>query len=117
MKGRRHVDEDDLVDTSALDSEGPEAWPRDRAAGTSAIGGRKLRPLDPSRPAPLCLRAEQVAYALQISRASVYELLEDHTIPSVRIGRRRLVRWSDLEAYVNGLETTQGHGLRLLRGR
>jgi excisionase family DNA binding protein len=45
----------------------------------------------------------EVAEALRISRSKVYLLMNDGDLPSVRIGSRRLVRRSDLEAFVNAL--------------
>jgi excisionase family DNA binding protein len=40
----------------------------------------------------------EAAQALGISRAKLYLLLDDGTIPSVKLGRRRLIRVADLEA-------------------
>ena len=48
--------------------------------------------------------ADCIAYALRISRAKAYQLMHDDTFPTIRIGRRMVVRkehfiaWIDKEA-------------------
>lgn len=58
----------------------------------------------------LLLRVPEVAASLGISRAKVYELLADGSLPSVKIGGCRRVRASDLIAYVNGLASLTSSG-------
>lgn len=51
----------------------------------------------------LLYRVPEVASYLSISRSKVYELLKSGALTSVHIDRTRLVRKSDLEAYVDSL--------------
>jgi excisionase family DNA binding protein len=57
-----------------------------------------------SSPAPLLYTPAEAARALGISRSSLYVLLADGTIPSVRIGASRRIRRRELVAYADGLE-------------
>ena len=53
---------------------------------------------------PLIMDADCIAYALRISRAKAYQLMHDETFPTLRIGRRMVVRkeqfiaWMDKES-------------------
>jgi excisionase family DNA binding protein len=58
----------------------------------------------------LLLKIPEVAASLGISRAKVYELLADDTLPSVKIGGCRRVRANDLIGYVNGLASLTSSG-------
>lgn len=51
----------------------------------------------------LLYRIPEVADVLNVSGSKVYELLKDGTLPSVHIDRTRLVRGTDLHAYVASL--------------
>jgi excisionase family DNA binding protein len=51
----------------------------------------------------LLYRVPEVAVILNISRSKVYELFSSGDLESVKIDRIRLVRSSDLRAYVDGL--------------
>ena len=51
----------------------------------------------------LLYRVREVAVILNISRSKVYELFSSGDLESVKIDRTRLVRSSDLRAYVDGL--------------
>jgi excisionase family DNA binding protein len=51
----------------------------------------------------LLYRVPEVAVILNISRSKVYELFSSGDLQSVKIDRIRLVRSSDLRAYVDGL--------------
>jgi excisionase family DNA binding protein len=51
----------------------------------------------------LLYRVPEVAVILNISRSKVYELFSSGDLESVKIDRSRLVRSSDLRAYVDGL--------------
>jgi excisionase family DNA binding protein len=62
-------------------------------------------------PAPLLLSPADAARLLAISRAKLYELLEDGSVPSVHIGRSRRIAYDELVAYVESLK-----GLRARRG-
>lgn len=46
----------------------------------------------------------EAAEMLGISRARLYELLEDGTVQSVKLGRRRLIRHEALVALLDRLE-------------
>lgn len=48
----------------------------------------------------LLLTPVQAAQALGVGRSTVYELMREQTLPSVRIGSARRIRVADLEAYV-----------------
>ena len=52
----------------------------------------------------LLYRVTEVAVFLNISRSKVYELLSSGDLPSVKIDRTRLIRGSDLQAYVESLQ-------------
>lgn len=54
--------------------------------------------------APLLLRVEQVAARLNLSRAKVYRLIADGSMPSVLIGGSRRVTQGQLLAFVRTLE-------------
>jgi len=51
----------------------------------------------------LLYRVPELAVFLNISRSKVYELFSSSELESVKIDRIRLVRSSDLRAYVDGL--------------
>jgi excisionase family DNA binding protein len=51
-------------------------------------------------PSPL-MSPEQTAAYLRIGRTFCYELLREGTIPSFTIGRRRFVRRTDVDAFIN----------------
>jgi excisionase family DNA binding protein len=46
------------------------------------------------------LSAEDLARELGVGRTTAYSLLWSGTIPSMKVGRLRKVRWEDLEAYI-----------------
>lgn len=52
-------------------------------------------------PPLLAVSTEQVARALSISLANARRMVVAGTIPSFKLGRRRLIRWTDLEAFVD----------------
>ena len=56
----------------------------------------------------LLLNVTDIQYQLGLSRGRVYELMKDGTIPSVKIGKRRLVPVKALKEYVDGLDTSGG---------
>jgi excisionase family DNA binding protein len=57
----------------------------------------------------LLLTAKEAADSLGIGVTKLYELLNQELIISVKVGRRRLISVSALEAFVEGLEQEQ-HG-------
>jgi excisionase family DNA binding protein len=58
--------------------------------------------------APLLYSVPQVAQALAMSRAGVYELLRDGRLPSRYLGSRRYVPADALHAFVDALPDTPG---------
>ena len=57
----------------------------------------------------LLLGIEDVQRALGIKRSMVFSLLQRGDLASTKIGRRRLVRVTALEAYVERLQTEQSN--------
>jgi excisionase family DNA binding protein len=55
-------------------------------------------------PATMLLTVEETATQLRIARRRVFEMIRDGSLPSVKIGRSRRIRSSDLAAYVANLE-------------
>jgi excisionase family DNA binding protein len=55
-------------------------------------------------PATMLLTVEETAAQLRIARRRVFAMLRDGTLPSVKIGRSRRIRSTDLAAYVAELE-------------
>lgn len=51
----------------------------------------------------LLLKPEEAAAQLRIATNRVFDLIRSGELTSVKIGRSRRIRASDLEAYVNGL--------------
>lgn len=46
--------------------------------------------------APVLGTANEAAVVLRISRSQVYRLMDEGVIESVRVGSRRMVRWSSV---------------------
>jgi len=59
----------------------------------------------PSIHSSLLLRPDEAAAVLAIGRSTLYELVDSGDVPSVRIGRSRRFRRSDLVSFVNNLPT------------
>jgi excisionase family DNA binding protein len=59
---------------------------------------------------PLLYKPEQAAAALGVGRSTVFELIADGSLPSVKIGRSRRVPRTALEAYVARLTGAASHG-------
>lgn len=57
-----------------------------------------------SAPQRLLLRVGEAAQILGICRSKVYELLYAGSLPSVKLGSSRRIRFSDLESFVRELE-------------
>lgn len=51
----------------------------------------------------------EAAEALGLSRARIYQLLQDGTLPSIKIGRRRMIKVADLQRYIDSLEGPYGN--------
>jgi excisionase family DNA binding protein len=56
--------------------------------------------------AQLLLTVSEAARFLSIGRSSIYVLMRDGALPSVKVGRSRRVRTSDLRDYVRLLRVT-----------
>ena len=50
---------------------------------------------------PLIMDADCIAYVLSISRAKAYQLMHDETFPTIRIGRRMVVRKEHFVAWID----------------
>lgn len=56
---------------------------------------------DPQTDPPQALaRVPEVAKYLSLSRSKIYQLMESGSLPYVRFGRCRRIRWSDVQALV-----------------
>ncbi len=54
-------------------------------------------------PTHLLVAIPEACERLQLGRSTVYRLMDSGELPSVSIGRRRLIPAAALEAYVDGL--------------
>jgi excisionase family DNA binding protein len=61
------------------------------------------RPTSGSRRSPLLCTVEEAADMLSIGRTKTYRMIASGELRTVRIGRRRLVPVSELEAFINDL--------------
>lgn len=64
----------------------------------------KLVPAAATAVERLAYSPNEAAAVLGISRARLYQLLDDGTIPSVKLGRRRLIRRDALVSLLEQLE-------------
>jgi excisionase family DNA binding protein len=65
--------------------------------------------LEPIDPAALLLTAEQTCRVLNVSRPTLYRLLDDGALRSLRIRGRRMFRRNDIERFVaRGATPTRG---------
>jgi excisionase family DNA binding protein len=55
----------------------------------------------------LTITPSEAAAELNISRSQLYILLRRGELPSVKIGRRRVILWDDLVAYLKRLRASQ----------
>lgn len=53
------------------------------------------------------VRPAEAAQMLGCSRLLVYRMLRDEQIPSIKVGNRRLIRVSDINAYLHRAETKE----------
>jgi len=63
-------------------------------------------PADPDR----LMTLQEVGRLLQVSKWTVYQLINDGRLATVHIGRRRLVAGSDYAELVSSLRRTRLHG-------
>jgi excisionase family DNA binding protein len=109
----RRVAERHLVDGCAIEPLSPPAldsWihsANDRQSRMNGLRGAgkdwHLQQNEEAMEDRLLYRVPEVAVILNISRSKVYELFSSGDLESVKIDRSRLVRSSDLRAYVDGL--------------
>jgi putative molybdopterin biosynthesis protein len=64
-------------------------------------------PTEPRR--RLTITPQEAAAELNISRSQLYIMLRRGELPSLKIGRRRVIIWDDLVAYVKSLRAKQRH--------
>ena len=88
---------------SILDSLSPNDRPSRMNGLRDAGKVRHLQQDEVAMEDRLLYRVPEVAVILNISRSKVYELFSSGDLESVKIDRSRLVRSSDLRAYVDGL--------------
>ncbi len=86
-----------------------QRFPDDRVATASGVqftrsSDAHVIEIDPSFDRRLLLSIVEAAECLGISRAHFYEMIARGEIATVRLGRRRMVRSSDLSAYVTQLD-------------
>jgi len=62
---------------------------------------------------PLLVDLDAAAASLSLSRRSVQKLIYDGRLPSVQVGRRRLITAADLDAFVDRLREGAGHPSQL----
>ena len=81
---------------------------KDKKQGLNPDGSRPTSPEGETAPAAthptLLLRVEEAATELRVGRTTMWNLVRDRAVPSVKVQGSRRVRRSDLEAYVAGLE-------------
>ena len=65
----------------------------------------KVRVLVQAAPKPMAYSVPAAALVSGIGRSSLYELMRDGTLPSVRVAGRRLILESDLRALLEGART------------
>jgi excisionase family DNA binding protein len=61
------------------------------------------KPVDELPPERMLYSLKEIQRKLSIGRSTVYQLLSDGQLPSVKIGRRRFVTAAALNAYIEGL--------------
>ncbi len=57
---------------------------------------------DDTAPAPLAVDVKEAARLTSFGKTKIYQMLEDGTLPSKKIGRRRVIPYSALKALVEG---------------
>lgn len=61
---------------------------------------------------PVMLTVDEAAEAMRVSRSMIYGLMRDGRLPSVRIGRRRLIAAAEVQQYLTGGGDTAATQLR-----
>lgn len=81
--------------------ETPNAPSAELAAAIAALVAAVQPAPGPTAPVTL-LTVEEAAKRLRCGRTLVYDLLRDGRLPAVRVGRRRLVKVTDVDKFVAG---------------
>jgi excisionase family DNA binding protein len=76
-----------------------------RLRGAALPSGRDS---DASPLEPEVVSVDEVCRRTNLGRSKVYQLIGDGTLPSLKVGKRRLVRLSTMRRVLEGLEQT-GH--------
>jgi excisionase family DNA binding protein len=63
----------------------------------------QTKPVDELPPSRVLYPLREIQQKLGVSRLTVYQLLSNGQLPSVKIGRRRFVTATALSAYIEGL--------------
>jgi excisionase family DNA binding protein len=64
----------------------------------------------PGQMCRLLVTVDEAADALCVSRATIYKMLDDGRLPSLRLGRSRRIRRGDLEDFVARLDPVRRGG-------
>ena len=66
------------------------------------MGRERMTGFTSARPLiPLAYRVEDAAAVIGISRATLYELIQEGVIPSRKVGATTIIRHVDLDAFLN----------------
>lgn len=57
---------------------------------------------------PITVRVPEACRLIGIKRSKLYELIEDGSIPIIKVGAMTLIRVSVLEAFIDAAEATTG---------
>ena len=60
--------------------------------------------VSPTKTVPLAHSVDEACAALSIGRSRLYELIASGELPSIKLGRRRLISHASLEAFIATLE-------------
>jgi excisionase family DNA binding protein len=70
-------------------------------------GSVMFNPAQRAESRKLTLSPAEAAAELNVSRSQLYVLMRRGELPSVKIGRRRVILWDDLVAYLKSLRAKQ----------
>lgn len=70
------------------------------AAAPETLGSEELTPVQPAAPPPDLLTTKEAAAYLRVSELTIYRMLKNRRLPSVRNTRRHLIRRADLEELI-----------------
>ena len=61
-----------------------------------------LRAVEPQPSAPLLVSIKEARRLVGVSHSRIYELINDGTLETIRLGKRRLIRYSSLQNLAGG---------------